>query len=72
MSIYKPSDIDTIAYNKQVDFLFGFLDYNRAKSASKSDIANLLIMLSGGDRAQKINASYAYYDRKGGDNIDIR
>lgn len=53
-----PGKLDSIAWQ-----LFGFLDYNQNASIDKTELANQLILMSGGDKRQKIEAAFKYYDQ---------
>ena len=51
-----------ITYKENIQSLFNFLDDNKNKSLDQKEVANTLILMSQGDKVQKVEAAFRFYD----------
>ena len=51
-----------ITYKENIQSLFNFLDDNKNKSLDQKEVANTLILMSQGDKVQKVKAAFRFYD----------
>jgi len=62
MKQFIPSGLNPQEYLNCCKTLFSFLDYNGDKMLDKTEVSNTLIMLSNGDKAEKAEACFRFYD----------
>ena len=62
MEPLKPEHLDDNTFNKKIGELFTLLDLNQNQQAERAEISNLLILISGGDKQDKIKAAFKFYD----------
>lgn len=62
MASLKPEHLDDKTYNDKLTELFKLLDLNQNDKAETAEISNLLILISGGDKQDKIKAAFKFYD----------
>jgi len=62
MNICKPLDIDEDIYMENLQKLFRLIDSNQNGRADRTELANILILLTNGSKADKIKAAFNFYD----------
>ena len=63
MSSCKPKKVNPNQYKRNLWTLYQFLDYNKDGTCDRTELANTLILLCGGDKKEKIEASFKFYDK---------
>lgn len=70
MTICKPINIHSDNYNEILQDFFNLIDINKNGEAERTELANALILLSGGCKKSKIKAAFDFYDTNGDKNLD--
>jgi Ca2+-binding EF-hand superfamily protein len=70
MKICKPFDIDEDIYEENLMKLFRLVDLNQNGKADRTEIANILILLTNGEKKDKIKAAFNFYDANRNGTLD--
>lgn len=71
MEQFKPKTLHPSEFSQYCKLIFENLDFNEDGTCDKTELSNFLILVSGGNKTDKIKAAFDFYDQNGDHNLSI-